>query len=118
MRPINETRMLARWKLGRALKEVVRAPHGGDNRTITNGFWKWVKETLKIEAKRVIEAQRIGALPEEVLPKGVCQMGRTRRAAALCGHVATIGGPLLTLQLPICFEMRTLSGGLVRSAPE
>jgi hypothetical protein len=24
----------------------------------------------------------------------------------------------LALQLPTCFEMRTLSGGLVRSAPE
>jgi len=26
--------------------------------------------------------------------------------------------PCLALQLPTCFEMRTLSGGLVRSAPE
>ena len=30
MRPINEARMRARWKLGRALKMVERQPEGGD----------------------------------------------------------------------------------------
>jgi len=36
-----------------------------------------------------------------------------RLPEALAGHAVA-----LALQLPTCFEMRTLSGGLVRSAPE
>jgi hypothetical protein len=33
-------------------------------------------------------------------------------------EVADVIEPALALQLPTCFEMRTLSGGLVSSAPE
>jgi hypothetical protein len=33
MRPVNETRMLARWKLGRALVKEERAPEGRPSKT-------------------------------------------------------------------------------------
>ena len=71
MRPINETRMRARWKLGRALKAVERMPEGRPTETTTgrSSFWKWAKQTLGMEAPRVVEAQRIGTLPEEKLTK-------------------------------------------------
>jgi hypothetical protein len=32
--------------------------------------------------------------------------------------IQDVPGQTLTLQLPFCFEMRALSGGLVSSAPE
>ena len=35
-----------------------------------------------------------------------------------CGTISGSVAKELALQLPTCFEMRTLSGGLVRSAPE
>jgi hypothetical protein len=69
MQPVSELRMAARWKLGKALKACERAPEGGDQRTTTtgrkSGFWRWVKETLGMEASRVVEAQRIGCMPDE-----------------------------------------------------
>jgi hypothetical protein len=48
MRPINETRMRARWKLGRALALVERAPEGRPSNTVkpVNSFWKWVTAIL------------------------------------------------------------------------
>jgi hypothetical protein len=73
MRPINELRMKARWKLGGALAKVERAPEGGDRRTtgkqVTSGFWRWTKEVLALSKPIAVEAQRIGTMPDEELAK-------------------------------------------------
>jgi hypothetical protein len=71
MRPINEARMRARWKLGRALKAVQREPEGRPKNTVqvVNSFWKWVTKQLGLERATVVEAQRIGTLPEDKLIK-------------------------------------------------
>ncbi|MFK4727125.1 N6-adenosine-specific RNA methylase IME4 [Bradyrhizobium niftali] len=61
MRPINETRMVARWKLGRALVGVTRAQ---GERTSERSFTKFLGE-LGLVKPTAIEAQRIGSLPDE-----------------------------------------------------
>src|SRR6516165_7535742 len=63
MRPINELRMRARWKLGRALREVERAQ---GQRTSLSGLTRLLSE-LDLTKPTALAAQRIGALPEPVL---------------------------------------------------
>jgi hypothetical protein len=75
MRPINETRMAERWKLGKALAAVERGERwpkkeertGRANRT--TGFWKWTKETLRLDTTVTVGAQRIGAMPDEEMAR-------------------------------------------------
>lgn len=68
MRPINETRMLARWKLGRALKEVQRAVHPGKGKVALTSLTSLLMK-LSLTRPTALEAQRIGALPKEALSK-------------------------------------------------
>jgi hypothetical protein len=65
MRPINETRMAARWKLGRALAAVQRGQWEGPTPKGSRGFWKWSHETLGLHDNVTIGAQRIGCMPDE-----------------------------------------------------
>jgi N6-adenosine-specific RNA methylase IME4 len=65
MRPINEARMRARWKLGRALAKVSRAQ---GERTSVSSFTKFIGD-LGLTKPVAIEAQRIGTLPEDKLTK-------------------------------------------------
>jgi N6-adenosine-specific RNA methylase IME4 len=68
MRPINELRMRARWKLGRALREVERAsgPGRGNAEKALSGLTSLLAE-LDLTKPTALAAQRIGALPEPVL---------------------------------------------------
>ena len=73
MRPINEARMRARWKLGRALSQFARRLGPGPGRgkkgvTELPSFNALIKE-LALTKPVVVEAQRIGTLPEDKLSK-------------------------------------------------
>ena len=65
MRPINEARMAARWKLGRALAKIDRAQ---GNRTSERGFTKFITD-LGLTKPTAQEAQRIGCLPDEEMAR-------------------------------------------------
>jgi N6-adenosine-specific RNA methylase IME4 len=69
IRPVNEARFEARWKLGKLLKRVERAKPRPEGRTISRSG-KWFGDYLKengINKNRTSEAQRIGAMPEAEL---------------------------------------------------
>lgn len=42
-----------------------------ESTTPRSSFWKWTKEELRLEAPRVVDAQRIGALPEPKLEQAL-----------------------------------------------
>jgi hypothetical protein len=65
MRPINETRMAARWKLGKALAKVERAQ--GD-RTSERGFTKFIAE-LGLTKPTARDAERLGCMPDEEMAR-------------------------------------------------
>jgi hypothetical protein len=69
MRPINETRMLARWKLGRALAMVERAAGPGRGKKVLTGStsFRALLGSLGLDPSTSLAAQRIGALPENEL---------------------------------------------------
>jgi hypothetical protein len=69
IRPANETRFEARWKLGRLLRKVDRAQPKPGGKTMSRAetrFREYLKET-GIDKSRAVEAQRIGCMPEEKL---------------------------------------------------
>jgi hypothetical protein len=67
MRPVNETRMLARWKLGRALDKIERSTHGrGRAKKAPSGLTAFVSD-LDLTREAANQAQRIGTLPEKEL---------------------------------------------------
>lgn len=72
MRPINETRMVARWKLGAALKQVERGQGLRNDLTLskaeTKSFRAFLAD-LDLDKTRAMTAQRISALPEDALRK-------------------------------------------------
>jgi hypothetical protein len=73
IRPINETRMRARWKLGRALADVDRGhgPGRGKKMLSASTSFRAFLNSLnpKLDVRTALEAQRIGALPENELEK-------------------------------------------------
>jgi hypothetical protein len=68
MRPINELRMRARWKLGSALAVVERATHPGKGKLASASLTSLLTR-LALNRQTALEAQRIAALPDEVLAK-------------------------------------------------
>ena len=79
---------MPRWKLGRALAKVERASEDGRPKKTTNrvsGFWKWTKEKLGLEPPTVVEAQRIGAMPD--LPLRRLRLGDAEVLEGLVGSV-------------------------------
>lgn len=71
IRPINEARMTARWKLGQALSKVERGAGPGRGKkkaSKVQSFLKYIK-ALGLGRNPATEAQRIGTLPEEDLLK-------------------------------------------------
>jgi hypothetical protein len=71
MRPINETRMAARWKLGKALAAVERGkpgPVGKDNR-VAHAYLKTLLAELKLDKTVARDAQRIGCMPDEEMAR-------------------------------------------------
>jgi hypothetical protein len=67
MRPINETRMAARWKLGRALAAVER--NRGKRTDLTSrpeaAKLKGLLKAIGLDEKVARKAQRIGCMPDE-----------------------------------------------------
>jgi N6-adenosine-specific RNA methylase IME4 len=71
IRPVNETRMTARWKLGRLLAEVERGHGPGRGKKKDDdhpSFLAYLKQ-IKLDKQAAILAQRIGTLPEGELEK-------------------------------------------------
>jgi hypothetical protein len=69
MRPVNEMRMTARWKLGKALKAIGRGHgpgRGKKNHTDSDSFKALLKD-LGLQFTTAQAAERIGTLPEKEL---------------------------------------------------
>jgi N6-adenosine-specific RNA methylase IME4 len=85
IRPLNETRAWARWKLGRALDKVERAQvpgtgrgHKGKKSALTGltGFREVLKQ-LNLTPPIALSAHRIGTLPEKELRKALDEARKT-----------------------------------------
>lgn len=72
IRPVNETRMRARWKLGRLLAEVERATHPGKGKVALTSLTSLLAE-LDLTPPTALAAQRIGTLPEAELEKALAE---------------------------------------------
>jgi len=72
IRPINETRMWARWKLGQALAGMERGkgPGRGKREKKLSGFTSFLSD-LGLTKPTAMAAQRIGTLPERELEKAL-----------------------------------------------
>jgi N6-adenosine-specific RNA methylase IME4 len=71
IRPFNEARMLARWKLGQLLSKMERAKPRPGGKTMSRPetqFREFIK-SLGLDKARAQEAQRIGTLPRTDLDK-------------------------------------------------
>jgi hypothetical protein len=64
MRPINELRMVSRWKMGRALAKVERATHPGKGKAASASLTSLLTR-LVLDRQTAMEAQCLGALPDE-----------------------------------------------------
>lgn len=67
IRPANEARFEARWKLGRLLAKIERAPAGRRAKNMSQSgthFRSYLKE-INLDKNRAEEAQRIGSIPSE-----------------------------------------------------
>jgi hypothetical protein len=91
MRPINETRMLARWKLGRALAKMERATAPGKGKMALNSLTSFL-DNIGLTKPTTLSAQRIGALPEDQLPK-VYEQWRERGELLHYGDLIVIARP-------------------------
>jgi N6-adenosine-specific RNA methylase IME4 len=79
IRPVNEGRMLARWKLGQALKKVERDKGGRPGKNLSQaatGFRDFLK-TIRLDKDDAQRAQRIGAMPKPELHKALAQFHET-----------------------------------------
>jgi len=75
IRPINELKIWARWKLGAALAKVERhqGPRPGQRKKMVQGvpaFWRWVTGTLELEKPRAVECQRIACVERDEVEQG------------------------------------------------
>jgi hypothetical protein len=79
MRPINELRMKARWKLGAALAAVERI-HGARPKLSSprENFAKFLK-TIGLDNTLGMKAQRIGAMPNDELAKAFDEARKAER---------------------------------------
>jgi hypothetical protein len=102
IRPLNEARMRARWKLGRALAEMDRQQVIGPGRGKVGGkttlsestsFRVYITE-VGLDPRTALEAQRIGEMPEHELEKALA----ARRAK---GELCTLS-MLLIVARPRC----------------
>ena len=75
IRPVNEAKMRARWKLGRALAEVERSKGGRPSENSGPegpSFTKYIND-LGLKSKPAKMAQRLGMLPEGGLEAAFAQ---------------------------------------------
>jgi len=73
IRPVNETRMRARWKLGRLLSEAARGkpfPGSATMSPVETRFRSFIA-SLHLDKSRALEAQRIATLPHAELDKAL-----------------------------------------------
>ena len=66
MRPINELRMAARWKLGGALAQAERAKHPGKGKVASASLTSLLTR-ITLDRQTAMEAQRIGTMPDDEL---------------------------------------------------
>jgi hypothetical protein len=80
MRPINETRMAARWKLGKALAAVERKP-GYEPRSSPREkkLFAALLKTIGLDKTLGMKAQRIGAMPNDELAKAFDEARKAER---------------------------------------
>jgi hypothetical protein len=65
IRPINEMRMRARWRLGAALESVVKDKPGPKPQGVTSaGLMQFLKQ-IELDHQTAMEARRIAALPDK-----------------------------------------------------
>jgi hypothetical protein len=67
MRPVNEMRMTARWKLGRALAKIERASTGPAGKRVRLSSLTQLLESLGLTKQTANDAEHIGTLPEKEL---------------------------------------------------
>jgi hypothetical protein len=80
MRPVNELRMMARWKLGGALAKMDRSNWVGPSmRGAQRGFWRWAQEELGLHSTVAVAAQRIGTMPDDELAKAFDEARKAER---------------------------------------
>jgi hypothetical protein len=103
MRPINETRMAARWKLGKALAAVER--NQGKRTDLTSrpeaAKLKGLLKTIGLDEKTARKAQRIGAMPDEEMARAF-EQARSPPAARhyLDGVFDSVGAASAWARLP------------------
>jgi hypothetical protein len=82
IRPLNETRMRARWKLGRLLAKIERPGFGpGRGKKKALSPLGLLMEKAGLEWPTVVEAERIGTMPDAELEK---ELARCHEEMALC----------------------------------
>jgi hypothetical protein len=77
IRPLNETRMQARWKLGGLLARVPRATHPGKGKVALTGLTSLL-DKLGLTGPIALQAERIGTLPENELEKVLARAPKSR----------------------------------------
>jgi hypothetical protein len=96
------------------------------DRLTLRGHWRGGGPTYRPPCSSRVLQSRVTRAPPRAktphpFPKGNRSLVRFAGPAAECGSGSAWPQPapaVLALQLPTCFDMRTLSGGLVGSAPE
>src|SRR5262249_45999748 len=78
MRPTNEARFEARWKLGRLLAKLERAqgPGRGKKMSRAGTSFRTYLAGIALDKNRANEAERIGAMPPKVQRKAFDEAGR------------------------------------------
>jgi N6-adenosine-specific RNA methylase IME4 len=85
IRPINELRMRARWKLGQLLAKIERNHGPGRGKKISRtekSFMTYISD-LGLDKSRALEAQRIGHLPEKELEKALAAAHKADRLSTV-----------------------------------
>ena len=75
IRPVNELKMRARWKLGRVLADCERegGPGRGKKKFASRTSFSGLLKTIGLKKVQALVAQRIGTLPESELEKAFAQ---------------------------------------------
>jgi N6-adenosine-specific RNA methylase IME4 len=96
IRPVNETRMRARWKLGRLLAAVERGKPGpASPEDVSAGLKQLFGDLLKtlgLDHQTANEAERIGMLPEDDLEKALAE-ARANDSLTSFNYLITVGRP-------------------------
>lgn len=88
-RPINETRLRARWRLGQLLAAIERSPGGRGNK---NSARTSLLAELKLSSNFANDLQRLGAMPEPELIKEF-DAARTREELLSFAYLLKIARP-------------------------